>query len=48
MRAGRKVGRELDCVPVLRGREGGSPRIGVALGQQQQLGVTQGWRRGWE
>lgn len=46
MRAGRKVGRELDCVPVLREREGGSPRTGVALGQQQQLGVTQGWGGG--
>ena len=48
MRAGRKVGREVDCVPVLGGIEGGSPRIGVALGQQQQLGVTQGWRQEWQ
>ena len=39
MRAGRKAGIELVCVPVLRGRQAGSPRIGVALGQQQQLGV---------
>lgn len=38
MRAGRKAGIELVCVPVLRGRQAGSPRIGVALGQQQ-LGV---------